>query len=156
MRAMFVKPVTEARFKAIVEAYGAAPKRWPEAERKAALAFMRDNAALVGPWLDAARDLDGMLDTVPVAEHLSAEASQIIQDRAVAQLAAEMGTMTSATVVPFRPRAARRPLPVVWAAGIGMAACIAGALLGVNVSLTSLGDLRAQSVLEQAQLVDQD
>ena len=40
------------------------------------------------------------------------------------------------------------------ATGAGLAACLAGAVLGFNVSLRSLDDLRAQTVLEQAQMVE--
>ncbi|MGE3143253.1 MAG: hypothetical protein AB7L65_08010 [Hyphomonadaceae bacterium] len=51
------------RFKAILDAYGAAPRRWPEAERAAAEAFAaahEECAAL----LAEARALDGVLDAM--------------------------------------------------------------------------------------------
>lgn len=48
------------RFKAIVEAYGANPKRWPEAERARAQAFAALPEAVA--LLAEARRLDAMLD----------------------------------------------------------------------------------------------
>jgi hypothetical protein len=67
----------------------------------------------------------------------------------------EVEALPSAEIVPFaaKPRAPK-PMPVLWATGIGLAACIAGAIFGVNLSLSSLGDARMQTVLEQTQLVD--
>ena len=48
------------RFKAIVEAYGADPKRWPEAERAEAQAFaLQPEAAAI---LAEARGIDALLD----------------------------------------------------------------------------------------------
>jgi hypothetical protein len=37
-----------------------------------------------------------------------------------------------------------------------MAACIAGALFGITFSLSTLADVRAQAVLEQAQVFDDE
>ncbi len=37
--------MTPERFRQLTEIYGAEPRRWPEAEREAALAYWRDHAA---------------------------------------------------------------------------------------------------------------
>ena len=136
--------VTEERFKAIVDAYGASPERWPEAERTAAIAFMTQNGPAADIWIDEARVTDAMLDLLK-ADH--AEDTQQLLWRTLAQMPVE------GSIVPF-PRRSNRPLPMVMATGIGIAACLAGALLGINFSLTSLDDMRAQTVLEQAQMID--
>lgn len=52
--------MTPERFAAILDAYGAEPRRWPDAERPAALAHLR-KAAGAAAWLDAAADLDDLL-----------------------------------------------------------------------------------------------
>ncbi|WP_375283847.1 hypothetical protein [Marinicauda pacifica] len=59
------------RFDRLVSAYGAAPSRWPAADREAALAFLRDHAddalhaqleeaARLDRLLESARDLTGV------------------------------------------------------------------------------------------------
>ena len=138
--------MTEQRFKAIVDAYGAAPERWPEAERASATAFMAEHGPAADIWIDEARITDAMLDVLKTADH--PEDSQRLLWRTLARMPAEAGG-----ILPFRRRVGR-PLPMVMATGIGIAACLAGALLGINFSLTSLDDMRAQSVLEQAQMID--
>lgn len=55
-------PLTAARFARILEAYGAEPRRWPEAERAAALAFLDARPELAKPMLEEARALDALLD----------------------------------------------------------------------------------------------
>lgn len=84
------------RFEAIVEAYGAEPRRWPEAERAAAEAFARTDAGQRA--LAEARALDAALDSAADAEPVSlalrrnllaqAPKSRALQWRAVAALAA--------------------------------------------------------------------
>jgi hypothetical protein len=53
--------VDKARFKAIIEAYGADPDRWPEAERDDALAYRRGADASETALLKDAAELDGLL-----------------------------------------------------------------------------------------------
>jgi hypothetical protein len=50
------------RFRDMVEAYGGDPKRWPDAQREAAKAFMAAHPRIAGPILADARVLDGVLD----------------------------------------------------------------------------------------------
>ncbi|MDO8289671.1 MAG: hypothetical protein Q7T44_10680 [Parvibaculum sp.] len=62
--------MTFERLRDIVEAYGAAPRRWPASERDAALAFIADSAEARDLIADALH-LDLMLDTAPMAEPAS-------------------------------------------------------------------------------------
>ncbi|MDX2235077.1 MAG: hypothetical protein NW200_11330, partial [Hyphomonadaceae bacterium] len=68
------------RFAAIVEAYGAAPARWPEAERAAAQAFARAHPAVCRPVLEEAAALDAWLALDARAE----PAGEALHARAVA------------------------------------------------------------------------
>lgn len=164
-RIPIIDKLSAARVRAIIEAYGAEPRRWPEDERTAAVAYMMQNPERVAPWIEEARQLDSLLDVLPLAETVDAEDVGTVHWRLLAHIAPDSFEdvafdeaavdMPSADILPFaaKPRAPR-PMPVVWAAGIGLAACIAGAAFGVNLSLSSLGDARMQTVLEQTQLVD--
>jgi len=155
MTVIRVTALTEARFRQIVDAYGADPARWPEAERAAAAIFARNHPEISGPVLDEARALDGWLDmdAVEVSE------DDVLDAHARAVAAFVDAHIDAADVLPLkavRPHLPSRTpsLPLVWATGVALAACIAGAAFGVNVSMQSLGDLRAQSVLDQAQISD--
>ncbi|HKP57062.1 MAG TPA: hypothetical protein VJV78_10090 [Polyangiales bacterium] len=61
------KPLTLARFRELIDAYGAMPARWPVAERAAAEALVR-NDAQAARLLAEAEPLDALLDTYEVAE----------------------------------------------------------------------------------------
>lgn len=63
------------RFEAIVSAYGAAPRRWPEAERAAAEQFARDNE---GALAEASR-LDGVLDLAAENVDVALPAARIVK-----------------------------------------------------------------------------
>ena len=130
--------LTSERFRAIIDAYGAEPRRWPEAERAAAQAFAERHSQAVAAWLDEARGLDAMLDLL--AEPVPADVVEDLHYRAMARF-----------TLPQAPRP--RAVPVIWA-GLGLAACLAGAVLGVNLSMKSLDDMRAQTVLEQTAMID--
>lgn len=54
------------RVAALIDAYGASPERWPEAERQRALALLAQSAA-ARELLHQARELDLLLDAAPVA-----------------------------------------------------------------------------------------
>jgi hypothetical protein len=142
-------PLSADRFKAIVDAYGADPAGWPDVERDAALRFMATDAR-AGAWLDEARALDDLLDAGLEATRPEAEQAQI--DRVLARMLERPAT--NVVVFPRKrvtPRADRRVLPWLWT-GIGLAACIAGATIGTKVGLSSMDDVRAQRVLDLAQL----
>lgn len=54
--------MTPERFAELVDIYGAEPRRWPEAQRQSAVAFMENRPEEVEPVLRAARKLDAILD----------------------------------------------------------------------------------------------
>lgn len=143
--------MTEDRFREIVEAYGADSKRWPQDERAEAISYMLDHATKVQPWLDEARVTDGLLNTLSEADRLSLEDSRSLHWQTLEHLARRMPEQAG-NVVALRPRVRQ---PVLWAAA-GMAACIAGAIFGITFSLSTLGDVRAEAVLEQAQVFDDE
>lgn len=148
MTVLSATPLTEERFRAIVEAYGAEPERWPAAERASAAIFARDHAGIAQPLLDEARGLDAWLDIAATADAPWFDDADA-HARAVAGFVEMDGV---AAIVPLRPRI--RSLPVIWATGVAVAACLAGAVFGINISNQSFGDLRAQAVLEQTQMMD--
>lgn len=100
-------PMTGGRFEAILDAYGADPRRWPDAERAAALAFAAADSGAPA-LLAAAADLDGAIH-------------QAAPDPAAAPL--REAIVASARSAPPR----RRPL---WWAGAGLGAALAGAAAG--------------------------
>ena len=137
------------RFKAMIDAYGADSARWPAAEREAALRFAAEDARAEA-WLEEARALDRLLDAGHETASLDDEQGRH------ARMLADMLMNPATNVVAFpRRRAAppvnRRMLPLLWT-GIGLAACIAGATIGTKVGLSSMADVRAQRVLDLAQL----
>ncbi|WP_443748474.1 hypothetical protein [Asticcacaulis solisilvae] len=149
MTVIRVTSLTEERFREIVDAYGADPARWPEAERAAAAIFARNHPDISEPVLEAARQLDAWLD----ADLIDVPEDDVLDAHARAVAAFVDAHVDTADVLPV-PMRRPRPMPLVWATGVALAACIAGAVLGINVSMQSIGDLRAQSVLDQAQLSD--
>ena len=140
--------VSADRFKAIVDAFGADPARWPEAERDAALRFMVQDDRAAG-WLEEANAIDDLLSAG--FDATSAQDEQAQHDRVLANLL--MNPATNVVVFPRRvaPRANRRILPLLWT-GIGLAPCLAGATVGIKVGLSSMDDVRAQHVLDLAQV----
>ncbi|WP_303830018.1 hypothetical protein [Asticcacaulis taihuensis] len=141
------------RLKAIVEAYGAHAAHWPEAEREAALSCVEAHPEAAA-WLAEARALDDMMDTLRVIEHGRAEADQPLFEAAMERFAADFTPVSNVVTFPVRPRPARVSRSVVWGISIATAACLAGAVLGVNLSLMGLSDLRVTSVLEQVAMID--
>jgi len=141
------------RLKAIIDAYGAQTARWPEAERETALACLAANPQAQA-WLEAARALDGMMETLKAVDHGRAEADQPLFEVAVERFAADFMPVGNVIAFPVRPRPAPVSRSVLWSVGIAAAACMAGALLGINLSLMSLSDLRVTSVLEQVAMID--
>jgi hypothetical protein len=145
------------RLKAIIEAYGAHAVRWPEAERELALACL-DAHPEAQAWLAEARALDDMMEAVKTVDHARTEADQPLFEAAVERFAADFTPefAPANNIVMFPLRAHRAPVSrsVAWGVGIAAAACLAGAVLGVNLSLMSLSDLRVASVLEQVAMID--
>ncbi|HTM79666.1 hypothetical protein [Asticcacaulis sp.] len=141
------------RLKAIIEAYGAHAARWPEAEREAALACL-DAHPEAQAWLAEARGLDDMMEAVKVVDQARAEDDQPLFEVAVERFAADFAPARNVISFPVRPRPAPVSRSIFWSAGIAAAACLAGAVLGVNLSLMGLSDLRVTSVLEQVAMID--
>ncbi len=78
--------MTLERFKALIEAYGADAKRWPEAEREAAQAFA-ESSAEAHRLLAGARAIDRFLDGADTAA-----ATRALEDRIMAGFPARGGS----------------------------------------------------------------
>ncbi|MGN6207821.1 hypothetical protein [Asticcacaulis sp.] len=141
------------RLKAIIDAYGAHAAHWPEAEREAALACVEAHAEAAA-WLAEARALDDIMDTLRTFEHGRVEADQPVFEAAMERFAVEFTPVNKVVAFPLRPRPAPVSRSVIWGVSIAAAACLAGAVLGVNLSLMGLSDLRVTSVLEQVAMID--
>jgi len=96
----------EIRLRQILDAYGARPERWPEAERAAARALLASSPAARAAQADAAR-LDALLDAAPAPPAPPAE----LAARIVA------AARPRARVVSLR-RAAAVVVPLAAAAGL--------------------------------------
>lgn len=55
-----IDPMDAERFAALLDAYGAEPRRWPEGERDAALAFVRTDRRAAA-MMEAAGEIDDLL-----------------------------------------------------------------------------------------------
>jgi len=136
--------MTPERFRAIVAAYGAEAQRWPDSERAAALAFAAKDARAAA-WLEEERGLDAMLDLLAEPHGFATGLN--------------VESLHSRVMAGIDPPVAAPPArgQVLWA-GLGvtlsLAACLAGAVLGVDLSLRGLSDVRAQTVLEQTAMID--
>jgi hypothetical protein len=136
--------MTSERFLALVAAYGADARRWPEAERAAAQAFASSNPAAVGPALDDADAADALLHASRVVHP-----SMALRDRVIAS-AAEAGLKAR--------REGRRwldRLALALGAGWAAAAC-AGIFAGVMMTTYLTADAQAEAVLYQASLLGVD
>ncbi|MGN6424038.1 MAG: hypothetical protein ACTHLA_12075 [Asticcacaulis sp.] len=146
----------ETRFAEIVSAYGAQARRWPEAERAQALIFARDHADAAERLLVGAREVDDLLDML-AEEPATGQADQAAEMRILSGLLPMLESNGGGdNIVAFRPRRRHGSAqPWLWT-GVGLAACVAGAVVGAHLSLMSIGDLRAQTVLAQVQIIDGD
>ncbi len=145
---MTTQSMTARRFRDMIEAYGAHAAQWPQDERDAALAFMAAHGEEAQAWLEAAGELDAWLDE---GRDGAAQVPERLHYQTVARMIAANDVTGDAGEV--GPRARLR-LPLMWAAGAGLVACLAGGVLGVNIGLKGVDDMRAQAVLEQAQMID--
>lgn len=73
-------PLSRERFAVLLEAYGAAPQRWPEAERAAALRLL-DTDTLARQHWQQAQALDALLDTLPPPQPPTATALNAVLTR---------------------------------------------------------------------------
>ena len=130
------------RFQNLAEAYGADPRRWPEAERAAARAFMDADPHGAERLLFEARQMDLVLEASS-----RAVVSHDLRERVIA-LAATAG---------LKPRARVAFGRLAWASGAGWAvACAAGILVGLNLSQPAVSRAEADAVLYQSQLLALD
>ena len=116
-----------SRFEQLASAYGADFRRWPAAEREAAVAFATEHRTESERLLFGARMIDAALDTVAAPQPTYDLRQQVI-----------------ATAPPPRPRRLRANV-WFWIPSAGVAAaCAAGALVGVlamdRASATSSAD----------------
>lgn len=136
--------MTSERFLALVAAYGADARRWPESERAAARAFADADPAAAGPALADADAVDAQLHASRVAHP-----SMALRDRVIAS-AAEAGLKAR--------REGRRwldRLALALGAGWAAAAC-AGIVAGVMMTTYLTADAQAEAVLYQASLLGVD
>jgi hypothetical protein len=130
------------RFKDLADAYGADLRRWPEAEKPAARAFVDADRPGAERLLFEGRQIDLALDVAPrpVVSHALRE--QVIAIAATAGL---------------KPRARFVFGRLAWASGAGWAAAsVAGVLVGLNLSQPAVARAEADAVLYQAGLLALD
>jgi hypothetical protein len=114
------------RFLQMIEAYGADPRRWPQAERAEGLRFAaRETDGPTGRGLERARALDASLDAwTSAAPSLALRARIAVQGPSAAPAS----------------RALALPAGRLWISGAGLAAaCAAGVLVGATFGGTGLG-----------------
>lgn len=111
--------MTQERFIEILEAYGADPARWPEAEREAAEAYARAHPDLVADALAIEAELDAALGPAEV------EASALLEAR----------------IMKSMPRPATGGLPSWRIAGAVAAALLVAVSVGMGTGfMTGSGD----------------
>ena len=136
--------MTSERFLALVDAWGADARRWPEAERAAARAFAAANPGIALPALAEADAADALLHASRVAPP-----SMILRDCVIASAA---GAGLKAR------REGRRwldRLTLALGAGWAAAAC-AGVAAGVIMTTHLTANAQADAVLYQATLMGVD
>ncbi len=92
------RPMDRSRLEALVAAYGARPRAWPEEERDAALACLAESPE-VQAIVDRERELDALLGEAPSLD-----------------VSRALGTRIAASLPPGKPGWAERL--DVWAAGV--------------------------------------
>jgi hypothetical protein len=136
--------MTAERFLALIAAYGADARRWPEGERAAALAFVEARPDVARPALDEADAVDALLHRSAVTHP-----SMALRDRVIAS-ASEAGLKAR--------REGRRwldRLGLAFGAGWAVATC-AGVVAGVIMTGHLTADAQADAVLYQASLMGMD
>ncbi|OYW83356.1 MAG: hypothetical protein B7Z26_00775 [Asticcacaulis sp. 32-58-5] len=146
---MLIKTIGSQRFKAIVSAYGANPDRWPAYERAAALEFCRKSPQKANQMMREAQEVDSLLGFLKAPE-----ASEALHWQTLGLMMPQGMAMAGGNVVGFAPRSTLKS-PFVWMTGASLAAaCAAGVIFGMSLSLNSIVDQRVQDVLVQTSIVD--
>lgn len=136
--------MTSERFLAMVAAYGADARRWPEPERAAAGAYAAAEPGISAPALAEADMADALLQASSVAHP-----SMALRDRVIAS-AAEAGLKARRQNRRWLDR-----LALTLGAGWAAAAC-AGVVAGVMMTSWLTADAQADAVLYQASLLGVD
>lgn len=136
--------MTAERFLALVAAYGADRRRWPESERAAAEAFAAAHADTSSPALAEADAVDALLCRSPTPQVPSA-----LRDRVLAA-AASAGGRAGRTGRMWIDR-----LALAFGAGWAVATC-AGVVAGVMLTGHLTADAQADAVLYQSSLLGVD
>ncbi len=136
--------MTAERFLALVAAYGADRRRWPEGERAAAEAFAAAHADVAGPAMAEADVIDALLHRSPTPQ-----VSMALRDRVLAA-AATAGGKAGRTGRVWIDR-----LSLAFGAGWAVATC-AGVVAGVMLTSHLTADAQADAVLYQASLLGMD
>jgi len=123
-----IKPMKLDRLQDLIDAYGAAPERWPNQERGLAQVFIATSKEAQG-LLEEAKLLDGALDTLPTPEP-SPALRQSVRDAFTPPkpAAANENTGLITNIAQWRPRSNR-----AWHKAAA-AAVMFGVLCGVGVS----------------------
>lgn len=136
--------MTAERFLALVAAYGADRRRWPDGERAAAEAFAATRAGISHPALADADAVDALLCRSPTPQ-----VSTALRDRVLAAAASAGGKAGRAGRV-WIDR-----LSLAFGAGWAAATC-AGVVAGVMLTSHLTADARADAVLYQSSLLGVD
>lgn len=115
--------MTPQRFAQIVDAYGADPRRWPDAERAAAQAFAQAHPREAAAPLAAAAALDACL-----AADVVEPADRALRRRIIASAEVQRPPRATGHRRPFMARPAAWWIPGAALAGAGAAGIVAGAL----------------------------
>ncbi len=148
------------RFRALLDAYGAAPERWPEEDRAAAQALLADSEDARTLRREAA-SFDGALDLVEApapSPELSRRVEELVYDRP-ATAAQRPATKPSLAHRLRTWRAAWRPVVLAASGALGLAVGIAAAqppqttstafdTVELSALAGGLADLRAAELFE--------
>lgn len=132
--------MTAERFIALVSAYGADARRWPESERSEAQAYLAAQPEAAGAVLAEADAVDALLHAAPTPQ-----VSMALRGRVIAS-AAEAGLKARKHGRLWLDR-----LALLFGAGWAAAAC-AGVAAGVIMTGHLTADAQADAVLYQATL----
>lgn len=116
-------PVTPERAREIIAAYGAAPQRWPAAEREALIALVAQDAALA-QLIAEAQALDALLDASPAPPRIAVNPIAIVA--AARRGRSEGGGGTVLAPAGAAPRLRLRIAGMAAAAAIGFVVGVSG------------------------------